>query len=80
MKQQGTKKNCGQLTAVSRRSGSKAPGTRLGMLEDWREASSKSGRSLNRRNTLRDGRSPGFFSRPREGSSFELPSFVPHGF
>ena len=45
MKQQGKEKDSGALTAASRKSGSKAPGTRLGMLEDWRGASSKSGRS-----------------------------------
>ena len=41
----------------SRKSGAKAPGTRVGTLEDWRGASGKSGKSPNeRRNALRDGR------------------------
>jgi hypothetical protein len=43
-------------TAASR-SGRKAPGTRLGILEDWREGSSKSGvTSVGIAKSIRDGR------------------------
>jgi hypothetical protein len=45
-----------ELTATSfRKSGRKAPGTRLGMLNDWREGSAE---SVSRRHghTIRDGR------------------------
>ena len=46
------------LTTVSSgKSGRKAPGTRLGMLDDWREGSTKSGKlTVRYGHTLRDGR------------------------
>lgn len=41
----------------SGKSGRKAPGTRLGMLDDWREGSAKSGKLSGRHgHTIRDGR------------------------
>ena len=47
-----------KVTAVSfGKSGRKAPGTRLGMLDDWREGSTKSGKLSGRHgHTIRDGR------------------------
>lgn len=46
-----------RLNAASPKSGRKAPGTRLGMLQDWREGSNKSGRtSVGIGKALRDGR------------------------
>jgi len=47
----------GKLTAASSRSGRKAPGTRAGTLQDWREGSNKSEKtSVGIGKTLRDGR------------------------
>ena len=44
------------IAALSRKSVTKSPGTRVGMLEDWREGGAKSGESYAvRRNRLRDG-------------------------
>lgn len=44
-------------TATFRNSGRKAPGTRLGMLNDWREGSTKSGKVSSRHgHAIRDGR------------------------
>lgn len=44
-------------SSSARKSGAKAPGMRIGTLEDWRGAAGKSGRTPNeRRNALRDGR------------------------
>jgi len=49
-------KNSSSVSA-SRKAARKAPGTRMGTLEDWRGASGNSGKSPNeRRNALRDGR------------------------
>lgn len=46
-----------RLTAASTKSGRKAPGTRLGMLEDWRGDSKKSGKtSVGIGKSFRDGR------------------------
>lgn len=46
-----------QPTAVLKKSRRKAPGTRLGMLQDWREGSTKSGKTALRiGKTIRDGR------------------------
>jgi hypothetical protein len=46
----------GTIAAPSRKSVTKSPGTRVGMLEDWREGGTKSGESSAvRRNRLRDG-------------------------
>lgn len=46
----------GPLAAASRKSGTKAPGTRGGTIEDWREGAAKrTGKSV-RRTGLRDGR------------------------
>jgi hypothetical protein len=42
-----------KIESALRKPARKAPGTRVGSLEDWREGSIKSGR---RGNTLRDGR------------------------
>ena len=48
-------KEHGTIVALSRKSVSKSPGTRVGMLEDWRVAGTKSGESSAvRRNRLRD--------------------------
>jgi hypothetical protein len=44
------------LASAFRKSGSKAPGTRAGTLEDWREGSKKSGNPSGSGKTLRDGR------------------------
>jgi hypothetical protein len=45
------------LTATFRKSGRKAPGTRLGMLNDWREGSTESGKVSSRYgHAIRDGR------------------------
>jgi hypothetical protein len=48
----------GQVTAAALpKSGRKAPGTRAGTLQDWREGSNKSGKtSVGIGKTLRDGR------------------------
>ena len=47
----------GQVTAALPKSGRKAPGTRSGTLQDWREGSNKSGKtSVGIGKTLRDGR------------------------
>jgi hypothetical protein len=55
MKQMGS--TAARLTAASPRSGRKAPGTRAGTLQDWREGSSKSGKtSVGIGKALRDGR------------------------
>lgn len=44
-------------TSASRLSRTKAAGTRVGVLSDWRQGSGKSGRTPHeRRNVLRDGR------------------------
>ena len=44
-------------TLVSRMPRTKAAGTRVGLLSDWRQDSGKSGKSPNeRRNAFRDGR------------------------
>lgn len=44
------------IAALSRKPVTKSPGTRVGMLEDWREGGAKSGESYAvRRNRLRDG-------------------------
>jgi hypothetical protein len=49
-------KERGTIAAVSRKSVTKSPGTRVGMLDDWREGGTKSGESSAlRRNRLRDG-------------------------
>ena len=49
-------KELGTIAALSRKSVTKSPGTRVGMLEDWREGGTKSGESSAvRRNRLRDG-------------------------
>ncbi len=47
-----------ELTTISsRKPGRKAPGTRLGMLDDWRAGSNKSGKLSGRHgHTIRDGR------------------------
>lgn len=46
-----------ESTAVARKSRSKAPGTRLGILLDWREGSTKSGKTSGRcGSAVRDGR------------------------
>ena len=46
-----------KVASTSRQSRAKAPGTRVGTLQDWREGSGKSGKTLTeRRNALRDGR------------------------
>lgn len=57
-KQRMIGKNSTEKQASSHRnSGRKAPGTRLGTLEDWRQASGKSGRSTVRHgHAVRDGR------------------------
>jgi hypothetical protein len=54
MKQQGMSST--KALATTRKPGPKAPGTRAGTLQDWREGSVKSGRVHGRLNTLRDGR------------------------
>ena len=42
--------------SACRKSQAKAPGTRVGTLSDWREASGKSGKTpAERRNAFRDG-------------------------
>lgn len=47
----------GQHTTALQRPGRKAPGTRMGILQDWREGSSNSGKpSAGIGKTLRDGR------------------------
>lgn len=44
------------IASLSRKSVAKSPGTRVGMLEDWRASGTKSGESSAvRRNRLRDG-------------------------
>ena len=49
-------KEPGPSAALSRKSVTKSPGTRVGMLEDWRVGGAKSGESSAvRRNRLRDG-------------------------
>ena len=49
-------KEHGTSAALSRKSMTKSPGTRVGMLEDWRVGGTKSGESSAvRRNRLRDG-------------------------
>jgi hypothetical protein len=49
-------KERGTIAALSRKSGTKSPGTRVGVLEDWRAGGTKSGESSAvRRNRLRDG-------------------------
>jgi hypothetical protein len=49
-------KERGTIAAPSRKSVTKSPGTRVGMLEDWREAGSNGNESsAARRNQLRDG-------------------------
>jgi hypothetical protein len=49
-------KERGTNAALSRKSVTKSPGTRVGMLEDWREGGAKSGESYAvRRSRLRDG-------------------------
>jgi len=49
-------KECGTIAALSRKSVTKSPGTRVGVLEDWRTGGTKSGESFAvRRNRLRDG-------------------------
>jgi hypothetical protein len=46
-----------QTQSSFRRSGRKAPGTRIGLLIDWREGSTKSGKILARHGrAFRDGR------------------------
>lgn len=57
--QQGMGKNSTAKPGASsfRKSNRKAPGTRLGTLEDWREGSNKSGKISGRHgNAIRDGR------------------------
>lgn len=55
--QKNSKSAQGRLTAAHPKSGRKAPGTRMGMLQDWREGSIKSGKtSVGIGKTLRDGR------------------------
>ena len=45
------------MTSAFRKSGRKAPGTRMGTWEDWREASSRSGKVSGRHgHVIRDGR------------------------
>ena len=47
----------GSIASVSQKRGTKAPGTRIGTLDDWREGSRKgSGESSERGKRLRDGR------------------------
>ena len=47
----------GRLTTAFPKSGRKAPGTRMGMLQDWREGSSKPGKiSVGIGKAVRDGR------------------------
>jgi len=49
-------KERGTIAAPSRKSVKKSPGTRVGVLEDWRVAGNKGGESSAvRRNRLRDG-------------------------
>jgi len=49
-------KERGTIAVLSRKSVTKSPGTRVGMLEDWRVGGTKSGESSAvRRNRLRDG-------------------------
>ena len=49
-------KERGTIAALSRKSVTKSPGTRVGVLEDWRVGGTKSGESSAvRRNRLRDG-------------------------
>jgi hypothetical protein len=51
------KKDSTQRTTGLQRPGRKAPGTRLGILQDWREGSSNSGKpSAGIGKALRDGR------------------------
>lgn len=46
-----------QRMIAKNNSGRKAPGTRLGTLEDWRQASGRSGKTLIRHgHSVRDGR------------------------
>jgi hypothetical protein len=55
--QKDSKSAQGRLTATFPKSGRKAPGTRMGMLQDWREGSSKSGKtSVGIGKAVRDGR------------------------
>jgi hypothetical protein len=50
-------KNVKSNSSACRQPRAKAPGTRLGTFQDWREASCKSGKTRNeRRNAFRDGR------------------------
>jgi len=59
IKQEAMKSDSSELRplAGTRRPVRKAPGTRAGTLQDWREGSNKSEQiSPNRRNALRDGR------------------------
>lgn len=47
----------GSSVSACRKTRAKAPGTRLGTIEDWRGASGKSGKTgAERRNAFRDGR------------------------
>lgn len=47
----------GRITAALPKPARKAPGTRLGIIQDWREGSSKSGKtSVGIGKSLRDGR------------------------
>jgi hypothetical protein len=45
-----------KLTAALTKAGRKTPGTRLGILEDWRGDSNKSGKTVGIGKALRDGR------------------------
>jgi hypothetical protein len=58
VEQQETKTpSTGKLTTTFRKSRRKAPGTRLGMLNDWREGSTQSGIVSSRYGqAIRDGR------------------------
>lgn len=50
-------KNMKRTMGVTRKSHSKAPGTRVGVLLDWREGSAKAGKTSDRcGSVVRDGR------------------------
>ena len=51
------RKGMTSVAAITRKPRPKAPGTRAGILEDWREGTGKAGKSSGAPgNTLRDGR------------------------
>ena len=54
-KRESTPKAKPELTATSRKPGRKAPGTRYGTIEDWREGSNKAVAGRHGQ-TVRDGR------------------------